>query len=119
VTQSDDARQESDVRREPAATLNAAILRINATLDLDTVLGEAVASARTLTGARYGTIVTVDEEGVPLNPVFSGLAPEEEREQLAWPGNAQLFEHLRALPGPLRSTDFPVYVRDLGIDAPW
>ncbi len=119
MTQSDDARQESDVRREPASTLNAAILRINATLDLDTVLGEAVASARTLTGARYGTIVTVDEEGVPQSPVFSGLAPEEEREQLAWPGNAQLFEHLRALPGPLRSTDFPVYVRDLGIDAPW
>ena len=119
MTQSDDARQESEVRREPAATLNAAILRINATLDLDTVLGEVVASARSLTGARYCVIVAVDEEGVPQDPVFSGLAPEKEREQLAWPGNAQLFEHLRALPGPLRSADFPAYVQDLGIDAPW
>ena len=38
------------------ATLNAAILRINTSLDLDTVLHEVVDSARGLTGARYGVI---------------------------------------------------------------
>ncbi|MDE0520349.1 MAG: response regulator [Boseongicola sp.] len=119
MTQPDDAGQECVALREPAATLSAAILRINASLDLDTVFGEAVAGACVLAGARYGAIVAVDEVGAPQAPVFSGLAPEEEREQLAWPGNAQLFEHLRALPGPLRSADFPACVRDLGIDAPW
>ena len=35
-------------------TLNAAILRINASLDLDTVLDEVLNSARALTGARWG-----------------------------------------------------------------
>ena len=105
--------------REPVSTLNAAILRINSTLDLDTVLGEVVESARALTGARYGVIVALDDEGAPQDPVFSGLTPKEEREQLAWPGNAALFEHLRTLPGPVRVADFPGYVRALGIEPAW
>ncbi len=119
MTQSDDARREHQALRGPIATLNAAILRINATLDLDTVLGEVVEGARALTGARYGVIVAVDEEGAPQDPVFSGLSPEEERELLAWPGREPLFEHLRTLPGPLRLADLPGYVRALGIDSAW
>ena len=104
---------------EGVSPLLAALRRINATLDLDTVLGEVVASARALTGARKGVIVTLDEDGTPRAPVFSGLTPAEERGLLAWPGNARLFEHLRTLPGPLRSDDFPAYVRELGIESPW
>ena len=120
MTQTDDTSRADQAPRAPASTLNAAILRINATLDLDTVLREAVASARALTGARYGVIVALDEEGAPpQEPLFSGLTPEQEREQLAWPGNARLFEHLRTLPGPVRAADFPGYVRTLGIDSPW
>ena len=119
MTQSDDAGRDSRAPRERASTLIAAIRRINATLDLDTVLGEVLEGARALTGARKGVIVTLDEEGAPQNPVFSGLTPEEEREQLAWPGNLRLFEHLRSLPGPLRAADFPDYVRGLGIESPW
>ena len=119
MTQSNDETRENQAAPEPASTLNAAILRINATLDLDTVLGEAVESARALTGARYGVIVALDEEGVPLDPMFSGLTPEQEREQLAWPGNTHLFEHLRTMPGPVRVADFPDYVQALGIESPW
>ena len=119
MTQSDDGGRESRAPRERVSALIAAMRRINATLDLDTVLGEVVESARALTGARKGVIVTVDEAGAPQDPVFSGLTPEEEREQLAWPGNVRLFEHLRALPGPLRAADFPGYVRGLGIESAW
>ena len=119
MTQSDDAKRENQALGGPISTLSAAILRINATLDLDIVLAEVVEGARALTGARSGAIVTVDEEGAPQYPVFSGLTPDEEREQLAWPGNARLFEHLRTLPGPLRVADFPGYVRALGIDSAW
>ena len=64
-------------------------------------------------------IVTLDEEGAAQESVFSGLAPEEERELLARPGCARRFEHLRTRPEPVRVTDFPAYVRALGIDFPW
>ena len=119
MPQSDDAGRDSRAPRERVSTLIAAIRRINATLDVDTVLGEVLEGARALTGARKGVIVTLDEQGVPRDPVFSGLTREEEREQLAWPGNLRLFEHLRSLPGPLRVADFPDYVRALGIESPW
>ena len=97
--------------------MSAAILRINASLDLDTVLGEVVESARALTGARYGAIATVDEAGVPHKGiVLSGFTEEEQGELLAWPGSARLFEHLWGLPGPLRLADLAGYVRALGIE---
>ena len=115
MTQSDDARRESQALRERICTLNAAILRISATLDLDTVLREVVESARGLTGARYGVIATVDEAGAPQDFFFSGFAPEEERELFTWPDSGRLFQHLRELPGPLRLADLAGYVRSLGI----
>ena len=117
MTQSDDAGRGSEAAGGRAATLGAAILRINASLDLDAVLGEVVESARALTGARFGAIATVDEAGMPHKGiVFSGLTPEEQRELLAWPGSAALFGHLRGLPGPLRIADLAGYVRGLGIE---
>ena len=117
MTQSDDARRENEAVGGRDATLGAAILRINASLDLDAVLGEVVESARALTGARFGAIATVDEAGVP-HPgiVFSGFTEEEQGELLAWPGSVRLFEHLRGLPGPLRLADLAGYVRALGIE---
>ena len=115
MTDSGDQKRENQALRERISTLTAAILRISATLDLDTVLAEVVASARGLTGARYGVIVTVDEAGVPQDFVFSGVSPEEQQELLAWPGSGRLIQHLRELPGPLRLADLAAYARSLGI----
>ena len=115
MTDSHDARRENETLRERISTLNAAILRISATLDLDTVLPEVVESARGLTGARYGVIATVDEAGVPADFFFSGFTPEEQQELFTWPDSGRLFEHLRELPGPLRLADLSGYVRSLGI----
>ena len=116
MTRSDEASRGSEAAGERAAALGAAILRINASLDLDTVLGEVVESARALTGARYGVIATVDEAGVSDGFVFSGFTEEERGALFAWPGSAALFEHLRGLPGPLRLADLAGYVRALGIE---
>ena len=115
MTGSDDLLRENRALRERISALNAAILRINASLEFDTVLRETLASARALTGARYGIIVTVDEAGAPRDFVFSGFSAGEERELAGWPGSSRLFEHLRELPGPLRLADLAGYVRALGI----
>ena len=115
MTDSGDQKCENQALRERISTLTAAIQRISATLDLDTVLAEVVASARGLTGARYGVIVTVDEAGAPQDFVFSGVTPEEQQELLAWPGSGRLLQHLRELPGPLRLADLSAYACSLGI----
>ena len=110
-----DEQRENEALRERIATLSAAILRISASLDLDTVLGEVVETARALTGARYGVITTVDEAGAPQDSVASGFTPEEQQELAAWPDRVRLFEHLHDLPGPLRLADLSSYVRSLGL----
>ena len=118
MAEPDDLKRENEALRARSATLNAAILRINASLDLETVLGEVVESARALTGARWGVIATVDEAGAPGDFVFLGFTPEEQFELYTWRDSARLFEHFRGLPGPLRIDDLSDYVRELGIEPP-
>ena len=113
----DDLRRQFEALQERVSRLSAAILRFSASLDLDTVLQEVVDSARTLTGARYGLIVTVDETGEPEDFVTSGFTPEEREELANWPDGPRLFEHLRNLENPLRMADLPAYVRTLGFSA--
>ncbi|MCY4602499.1 MAG: GAF domain-containing protein [Acidobacteria bacterium] len=108
-------RREHEALRKRISRLSAAILRISTTLDLETVLAEAVESARELTGARHGAVVTVDETGAPQDYVLAGLTPEQEREAFAWPDHIRLFDRLRELPGPLRVADLPGYFSSLGI----
>ena len=110
----DELRRENAALRERISTLSAAILRISASLDLDTVLREVVDSARALTGARYGMITTVDERGAILEFIAPGLTPEERRHIGQWPHGYPFFEHLRDLPGALRLADLPAHARSLG-----
>ena len=108
--------RELEELRERGARLNAALLRIGMSLDVDTVLSEVVESARALTGARYGVITTVDRTGGVRDFVTSGLAPEVHREMENWlPDGLRLFEHLHDRQGPIRVADLPGYVRSLGI----
>ena len=108
----DEQARETRVPREPDASLSAAILRISASLDLGTVLREVVDSARLLTRARYAIIATIDEAGQEF--VASGFTPDEQRLVVEWPPALRFFKHLRDLPGPLRLTDLPAYIRSLG-----
>ena len=89
--------------RDRTAAENAAQrARFSASLDLETVLNEVVESARSLTGARYGAIATIDETGAPQDFVTSGFTADEHRHIVEWPDGPRLFEFFRDLPGPLR-----------------
>ena len=100
--------------RQRISSLGAAILRINASLDLATVLQEAIDNARVLIGARYGIITTIDEASEVREFVTSGLTDEEHRQLTQWSDGPRLFAHLRSLPGAVRLADLPAYVRSLG-----
>ena len=113
----DQTNRELGALRERIGALSAAILRTSASLDLPTVLQEAVDTACALTAARYGIITTVDEAGEVREFVTSGFTPEEKRQFAEWPDGPRLFARLRDLPGPVRLADLPAYVRTLGFSA--
>ena len=110
----DELRRRNEMLEQRISSLGAAVLRVSASLDLETVLREIVDSARALTGARLGLIVTVDAAGQPQDFVSAGLEPAYHAEMAAWADGPGLFEHFRNLPGPLRVADLPAYVGELG-----
>ena len=110
----EDAAPAGSDAAERDSGLGTAILRIGASLDLETVLEEVVESARALTGAEYGVIATVDEAGAPRDFVTSGLTEERQAAMEAWPDALLLFGHLRSLCAPLRLPDLDAWVRALG-----
>ena len=112
-----DARDlEMEASRDRLTQISEATLRINESLDFDSVLQEAVDSARALTGARFGIIVTVDGSGEVEVFLTSGITPEDHDRLQEMPGRWELFSHFGQLPGPLRLEDFPSYAS--GLDLP-
>ncbi len=90
-------------------------VRINSSLEFETVLQEVVEAAKDLTGARYGLIATVDQEGQPKDLVTSGLTQEEHRAIEHWPDGPRFFELVCGdLSAPLRVEDMPTHARSLG-----
>ena len=91
--------------------LSEASRRINESLDLDTVLQEVLDSARSLTDAWCGVIVTLDDKGQVEDFLASGLTDEETQQLFALPEGPKILEHLTTIPGPLRVSDIVSYIR--------
>ena len=108
-----DQQRESPYNR--LAKLSEASLRINESLDLDTVLQRILDSARSLTDAWCSVLVTLDDKGQVENFLASGLTDEEAQQLFALPGGPQILECLTAVPGSLRVPDFASYLRSQGL----
>ena len=70
--------RENEALRDRLSRLSRASLRINESLDFDTVLQRVLDSACSLTGARYGVITLLNESGRIQDFLYSGLTPEGE-----------------------------------------
>ena len=68
---------ESPTLLDRLSKLSAASLRINGSLDFDTVLQGVIDTARSLTNARYGALIAFDQSGGIENLITSGITPEE------------------------------------------
>ena len=77
MNQSDGRDRQIVTLREQLSRLSDASLRIDESLDLDDVLQGVLDSARILTGARYGVITTLDDQGGIEDLRVSGLSVEE------------------------------------------
>ena len=112
----DDARDlEMRALKDRLSRLSEASLRINESLDLDAVLQGVIDSARSLAGASYGGISTIDEAGRDRDFVTSGMTPEEHAKLEETPQGPQFFQYLLGLDRPLRIPDLDSHFRSLGL----
>ena len=95
--------------------LSAASLRINESIDLDTVLQDVLDSARALAGARYGVLVVLDGDGQGEKMLASGIPAKEFHGLWEIPGWEAVYRYLGGLPGRLRVADFDDHIRGLGL----
>ncbi len=107
--------RENEALRDRLSRLSQASLRINESLDFDTVLQRVLDSACSLTGARYGVITLLSESGRIQDFLYSGLTPEESRRFAEFPNGMLFFEYLSSIGEPLRLRDFHSHVRELGL----
>ena len=115
MEQADDQAREIAELRDRLSRLSQASLRINESLDFDTVLQGVLDSACSLTGSRYGVITLLDDSGRIQDFVTSGLTPEEHRLFTELPEGMMFFEYLSRITEPLRLRDFHSYIRSLGL----
>ena len=112
----DDRDRQIELLEQRISALSAAILRINESLDLPTVLNEVVECACALTVASRGAIATLDGSGAVLEYVSTGFTDEEHRSLTEWSEGPRLFEHMRDVETPLRVANLAEWVRGLGFD---
>ena len=101
--------------RERLSRLSEATLRINESLDFDTVLQGVLDSARDLTQARYGVVTLLDDSGRLQDFLSSGFTPDQSEQLWGTAQGLQLFDYLHSIQGPLRVRDFREHTRSMGV----
>ena len=107
-------QRESELLRERLSRLSAASRRINESLDFDAVLQGVLDSSCSLTGARYGVMTLLDDDGRVEDFLSSGTTPQEAEQLWLTPEGLRLFEALTEISEPLRVPDLVEHVRGLG-----
>ena len=115
MTLPDELMRENQELRERLARLSQASLRINESLDFDTVLQVVVESARALTASRYGAITVLGEAGQTPHFIVSGLSREEHQGLWDMPEGRAFFEYLSGLGQPLRVSNVESHLRALNM----
>ena len=115
MRRAEELEREIKILRERLSRSSEASRRINASLDLETVLQDVLDSARELTSARYGMLTLLDKEGNIRNSLSSGLTSEQTRGLFEIRGAMGFFEYLKGIQGPLRLRDFKSHTAAIGL----
>ncbi len=114
MTQFDQSDPQVAALQDRLTRLSQASLHINDSLELDAVLQRVLDSARSLTGAHYGVMTTLDESGQIEDFLASGFTPADAQQLWQMPGAADLFEYVNSIPEPWRVADFVAHARAMG-----
>ena len=113
-TEPDDLLQEIESLRTRLAKLSEASRRVSEHLDFDIVLQEVIDNARSLTGARYGALLTYESAGAIQDFITSGLSAEEIERLKTLPQGLGLLGHMNEIREPLRLTDIASHPSSVG-----
>ncbi|MCY3639174.1 MAG: ATP-binding protein [Chloroflexi bacterium] len=114
MTQPDQPDREIDALRQRLSRLSEASLRINESLEFDTVLQDVLDSARALMDARYGVMTLLDDEGEMEDFLASGMTAQEAEELWLTPEGLRIFESLTGISETLRLPNVMEHIRSLG-----
>ena len=115
MSQVESLERQVQVLRQRLSRLSEASLRINESLEFDTVLQGVLDSARELSDADYGVITLSAHSGDLDHFLASGLTAEQAQGLWAMPGGGEVLAHLSRLPAPMRVPDFSRYTLSLGL----
>ena len=110
----DDPLSEIDSLRNQLSKLSEASRLVSESLDLDVVLKEVIDNARSLTGARYGALLTYQVSGSIQNFVTSGISPREIELLNTMPRGLGLLGYMNEIKEPLRLSDISSHPRSVG-----
>ena len=115
MSRPDERDREIAALRLRLSRLSQASLRINESLDVETVLQGVLDSARSLTEARYGVILLLDDDGGVEDFLSSGMTTLETSQLWEVPGRTRFFEYLGSIEQPLRVVDLLGLLRSMGL----
>ena len=110
----EELERENQVLKERLTRLNEASLRINQSLDLQTVLHEVLESAQALTGAHFGAIVVLDESEQYEGVIIRGMSRQKREELHRSPDGPKIFKYLSNMRGPLRLGSLTAHLNSQG-----
>ena len=110
----DDLLHEVDSLRTRFSALSDASRLVSESLDLDVVLRKVIDSARSLTGARYGALLTYEPSGAIQDFITSGLSPEEIEQIEVLPQGLGLLGYMNEIREPLRLSDISRHPKSVG-----
>ena len=110
----DQRERDFEALQERLSRLSQASLRINESLDFDTVLQGVLDSARSLTSARYGVMTLLDDEGSVQDSLSSGMTAQESERLWLMPDGLRIFQALTNVSEPMRVPDLTEHVRAMG-----
>ena len=102
MTQQDERDRQIAALRDRLSRLSRASLRINESLDVEAALQGVLDGARSVTGAAYALITTLDESGGVEDHLVAGISAADAERLWQDPKGPRLFKYMNALSGSLR-----------------
>ncbi len=109
-----DLLHEIESLRTRLSQLSEASRLVSESLELDVVLQKVISGARSLTGARYGALLTYEQSGGIQDFITSGLSPEEMERLDTLPQGLGLLGYMNEIREPLRLSNISRHSRSVG-----